>query len=247
MKKKICFIIVIYRPDQKLLDRNLKILRDYQVQVIDNRKTNLGYAGGNNLGAKQALDGGTEWLVILNDDLELNRSEINSFCQFLAKSKPNLIGPYKGSFDSKRWSTILDQSKPSKGAETYLSGSFLAVNRKVIEKLGTLFYDPYFLFYEDAELSIKAKRAGFSLLHHPLKKLIHHASSSTVAGSPLQQYYLARNHLLFVERNAPLAVKLRELIRLPKTIFKHWQKKEFSALEGIWDYLLRRFGQRRYP
>jgi len=268
MKNKIWFIIVIYRPDYPLLRRNLATLAGYPTVIVDNRddrhynlatfkkfknltlldqKANLGYGGGNNLGSAYALKQGAEWVVILNDDLVLEREAIKQFISDLSQTPPGLVGPYRGTLDPKRWTTVFvdQQNQPPNIVLTYLSGSFLAVHREVIGKLGRLFYEPYFLFYEDAELSMRVKRHGFSLRYQPLDRLEHRASSSTGKGSPLQQYYLARNHLLFVERNAPPGVRVRELIRLPKTIYEHRQKREKWALRGIRDYCLRRFGRQK--
>ena len=55
-------------------------------------------------------------------------------------------------------------------------------------------------------------------------------------------YYLARNHLLFVSRQAPLRVKLYEAFRFPKTLSEHIMRHESGALRGIKDYVFRRFG-----
>ena len=95
----------------------------------------------------------------------------------------------------------------------------MAIHKRVIEKIG-YFYEPYFMYYEDADLCVRAKNAGF-----PLKKLngagIEHSDRPVWGkGSRIHEYYLARNHLWFVWRLAPWNVKLYELIRLPKTLLE---------------------------
>jgi hypothetical protein len=84
----------------------------------------------------------------------------------------------------------------------------------------------------------------------PEAKIIHYETSEGAklvhpeGGTDLtKNYYLARNHLLFVERNAPFSVQLRETLRLPKTLWEHFKKGDRSALKGIKDYLLRKYFQ----
>ena len=103
--------------------------------------------------------------------------------------------------------------------EYYISGSFMAIHRKVIAEIG-YFYAPYFMYYEDVDLCVRAARCGF-----PLKKLngagIEHTERPVWSkGSRQHGYYLARNHVWFVWRLAPLRVKLYECIRLPKTLLE---------------------------
>ena len=78
-----------------------------------------------------------------------------------------------------------------------------------------------------------------------LGKAKHKESKSLGQGSYLHQYYLARNHLLFVERIAPIRVKMYEVIRFPKTITEHLTRHEHGAIAGIADYFIRRFGKTR--
>ena len=86
---------------------------------------------------------------------------------------------------------------------------------------------------------------GFWILQLSLDGVTHVDTASLGKGSYLHQYYLARNHFLFVERLAPFSVKLHELVRLPKTVWEHIVRHEQGALHGVRDYLLRRFGQKR--
>lgn len=127
----------------------------------------------------------------------------------------------------------------------YISGTAMLVRREVFETIGLL-ESKYFAYYEDVELCVKAKKAGFKVVFAPQTVITHIESSSFGKNSPAHSYYMARNHLLFVERNASLLIKIRELIRLPKTVWEHRKKREKFALLGIRDYTLGRFGKKDY-
>ncbi|MEK7166327.1 MAG: glycosyltransferase family 2 protein [Patescibacteria group bacterium] len=130
----------------------------------------------------------------------------------------------------------------------FISGTCMLIPRKVFDT-GIKFYEPYFLYYEDVEFCRMASLLGFPSYIVPDAKIIHFETSenkhkslnSLKKNRNLKNYYLARNHLLFVERNAPFGVQLRETIRLPKTLLDHFKKGDGEAIEGIKDYFLRRF------
>jgi GT2 family glycosyltransferase len=95
------------------------------------------------------------------------------------------------------------------------------------------------MYYEDVDFCFRARKAGFKLGIAD-KAIIYHQIKRSKKGKKLMDYYLARNHLLFVKKHAPLFVKIRELIRLPKTLWEHYRNKEFGALIGIKDALLKK-------
>lgn len=237
MKEKIIFVIVTYKPNKKALEGLKRELGSWQVIVIDNTSDNRGYSGGANIGMEKAIKAGAQWIVVMNDDMSLTKDAIKKFTDILKKSPVAIVGPFAGALDTVRWSTIY----PSRTVD-YISGSIMAIHRKVIETVG-YFYKPYFIYYEEVELCLQAKRAGFPLIYAPLPG-IHHKESATMGqGSFYQEYYAARNHLLFVERNAPTSVKLHALLRMPKTLYEHYQNGNVGALTGVRDFALRRFGQ----
>ena len=124
----------------------------------------------------------------------------------------------------------------------YIPGTAMLIKKEVLEKTG-LFEEKYFIYYEDTEISQKAQKQGYKIAIIPNATIRHKESSSFGKKSKAHSYYLSRNHLLFVERNAPISIRLREFIRLPKTIWEHLQNKDRYALLGIRDYFLRRFGK----
>ena len=252
MNTAIAFIIISYHPEKKELQELIATLTGFFVIVVDNggtltfddvgkatllsQSSNVGYASAANIGIHHASGFGATWFVMLNQDVKCTRKSILSLTRKLRVLPPSVAGPFPGGLDPKRWTTIL----PAESVD-YLTGSIVAIHEKVIGKVG-YFYEPYFLYYEDADYSVRAKLAGFPLVRISLEHVNHEETRSLGKGSFTHQYYLSRNHLLFVFRLAPRMVKLHELVRLPKTISEHIRRKEHGALTGIRDFLLRKGG-----
>lgn len=208
---KISFVIVTYKPVQETLRQLIATIQGWPVEVIDNTDRNLGFGGGANVGMKKAFDAGAAWAIVCNQDVTLTKEGVTKFAKALEHCKPGIVGPEAGTLDPKRWTTILKFHKVER--PDYISGSMIAIHRNVYEVTGG-FYEPYFMYYEDVDLCIRATRTGFSLKHAPIEGFVHIPHGNT--------YYLARNHLWFVWRLAPLTVKLYEFFRLPKTFFELW-------------------------
>lgn len=248
----IAFIIIAYHPEMESFGALVRDLSGYRTIVIDNGMTlaqsqvgkatllsqtrNRGFATAANIGIHYASARGTKWFVILNQDFSFARSSIPAWVKTLKTLPPCVAGPFSGGLDPKRWTTML----PSDHTD-YLTGSCIAIHERVVRKIG-YFYTPYFLYYEDADFCVRAKNAGFPLTRVDVGDVSHEESMSLGKGSPLHQYYLARNHLLFVRRLAPFRVKLYEGIRFVKTVAEHILRHETGALAGVRDFVLGRFG-----
>lgn len=232
-----------------------KVKKFLSAKLIISRE-NLGFSAGNNVGIKYALQSGADVIFLLNPDTVVSKNFFINFNKntkhLLENPSIGIIGPkiYDGSgkvwslggmLDKKRYSSILEKRLSSE--VDYVSATAVFIKKEVFKKIGK-FKDDYFLYYEDVDFCQRAKIAGFKLVVDPEISIVHHASSSVGKNSPIMQYYMARNHMLFVERFAPAFIKLREIVRLPKTLYQARNRK--YELLGIRDYLLRRFGKSAY-
>ena len=241
-----------------------------RVKIIAN-KSNLGWTGGNNKGVKYALKQKADAIFVLNNDTVITKNCISQLSKILfSKESIGIVGPKiylldekgkktktisfaGGRFTKNRYFGVhvgnnkKDTGKFEKVKESeYITGAAILIKRKVFEKIG-FFDDKYFIYYDESDFCLRARKTGFSIYIQP-KAVAYHAFSGTVeVNSPFQKYYTTRNHYLFVERNAPMRVKLREWLRTPKTAYE-FIKKDFDrySLLGIRDYYLRNFGKRRY-
>jgi len=119
----------------------------------------------------------------------------------------------------------------------FATGCCSLFSAKALKKVG-LFDENYFMYFEDVDLSLRLKKAGFGVFFEPQGIIWHKVARSSGIGSNLNDYFISRNRLLFGFKYAPVRVKgalLKESVRL---LFKGrpWQK------QGIRDFYLGRFG-----
>ncbi len=250
--------------DSASSDNTVSLIKSHFPHItLDLSKQNFGYAKSNNLGIEKALKIGADYVFILNPDTVIDKKCIRSLL-FQAETHvtPRLLGPkiYKvgyhassqskiiwsvgGALDKKRWTAkLIGYSEVDSGQYDHLrqvdfiSGTCMFIPRKVFES-GLRFLESYFMYYEDVELCVGAQKLGF--LSHVVSEatIVHYETSSKMVS---KNYYLSRNHLLFVERNAPIHVKLGEFLRLPISVWEHYKKRDIEAIRGTRDYLLRKF------
>jgi hypothetical protein len=145
----------------------------------------------------------------------------------------NVIGRHRGV-------DLVDKGQFDKTEETEIAtGCCMMVKKEVFEKIG-LFDEKFYLYYEDADLSEKTKKAGYKIVYVPKSILWHkNAGSAGGSGSVLQDYYITRNRLLFGVRYASFRAKLA-LIKESFLILltgRYWQKR------GVLDFYLNKFGK----
>ena len=110
------------------------------------------------------------------------------------------------------------------------------LTKEVLEKVG-LFDEKYFMYYEDTDLSLRIRKAGFKVLYVPTGIVWHKIAQSSGIGSDLNDYYITRNRLLFGVKYAKLRTKLalfKESIRFLINGRK-WQKR------AVIDYFIGNF------
>lgn len=168
------------------------------VEYIYNSK-NLRYAGGNNVGIDFALKKNADYILLLNNDTIVE----SNFLQHListATSNPDIgiIGPKIFYYDQpgliwyaggkiewwKGWIyhkgiRELDSEKYSYKMETdFVTGCCIMIKRELFEKIGKI-DETYFIYGEDVDFCIRARRAGYKIFFDPDAKIWHKLSVST--------------------------------------------------------------------
>ena len=223
---------------------------------IENQE-NLGFAGGNNVGIKYALNCGADYVWLLNNDTIIDKdalieliklAEIDKkigmvssklYCYHELK-KVHYNGEkivYEGMEDVKG-----ELPKPT----NFATGCSLLMRRKFIENVGLLDED-YFLYFEDNDISTRALKAGWKVYYNPYSK-IYHKGGASVGGwlkTPLSVYYATRNLLLYCYKHD--GSKISEIFGSIKCqIFPQLngdRKKIYAFSQGIEDFIFNKKGK----
>ncbi len=119
----------------------------------------------------------------------------------------------------------------------FVTGCSMMIRASVFDRVGML-DDRYYLYLEDLDFCLRAKKAGFSLRYVPSSVLWHvNAGSSGRPGNPLHEYYFTRNRLLLGFRYAPIRTKIA-LFRQALGFTSKIRRKAFM------DWMFGRFGNR---
>ena len=93
----------------------------------------------------------------------------------------------------------------------FITGCLTIFDKSVIDKVG-LWDTSYFLYYEDTDFCVRAKRKGLHLYYDPSILLWHkNAQSTDGSGSKLHEYYQNKNKLKFGLKYAPFRTKIHLL------------------------------------
>jgi O-antigen biosynthesis protein len=90
-------------------------------------------------------------------------------------------------------------------------GCSALLSRAYLEDVG-LFDERLFLYYEDFDLSWRGHHRGWSYVYVPESVVRHSHAATSGEDSDLFKFYVRRNRLLVLLKNAPLAVAAREAV-----------------------------------
>jgi GT2 family glycosyltransferase len=201
-------------------------ITESSLQII-NTQDNLGYAKGNNIGIREALKRGADYILLLNDDTVVSPDFLSILLETAEKSTTiGIVGPAIYYFDDpqKIWFAGAQFDQDScmiKSHETpdvdniassdvidsdYITGCALLIKKAVIEKIGLL-DERFFLYWEDVDWGLRAKGAGLKNFVVRQSGIWHKVSLSTGGmDSPLRAYHKTRSHLLMAKLHSPKAL-----------------------------------------
>jgi GT2 family glycosyltransferase len=111
----------------------------------------------------------------------------------------------------------VDSGQYDQPAEVFAAcGNGMAVRVAAGREVGW-FDEDFFLYYEDTDLSWRLRARGWSIRYEPGAVLRHVHSASSREWSPLWSFYVDRNRLLMLTKNASAGLALRAVLRYPLT------------------------------
>ncbi|HEX5797573.1 MAG TPA: glycosyltransferase family 2 protein [Candidatus Saccharimonadales bacterium] len=200
------------------------------VQIIQNER-NLGFAGGVNVGIKEALEQGAEYIVLLNNDVTLEKNWLVELEKTLKAHKK--AGAATGKLldvDGKKvdntgdeysiWGLTIPRERdlPAEQAndqpgEVFGACAGAAMYRaKAVRDVG-LFDEKFFAYFEDTDYNFRLQLLGWKAMYEP-EAIGYHATGSTsgkLAGFTRLQ--TAKNLPMLFWKNMPLALLPRTFPR----------------------------------
>jgi GT2 family glycosyltransferase len=215
---------------------------------VRNQK-NEGFAKGMNIGIKETLSRGAKWSWLFNYDAMAHPQALSKLISVAQEnSKAGLLSPIiyevnsdnmwfaKGKIDFLRMRTChIKPTKRELSSKTYrsefLTGCALLIKKELIEKIGFL-DENFFLYYEDADYSLRAAQAGFDCLVVPEAKVSHDEKSQL---NSKKIYYLVYSGLLFFNKWMPFYLRpylvVYVTMRKIKNFWDRLYKKDAIAQE----------------
>jgi len=218
--------------------------------LIQTRK-NLGFAGGNNIGLKYALNcNDCDYIWLLNNDTVVDKMALKVLVDCAKTNKNSIYGSKLLSYYypsriqalgisfNKYWGTtkfVVNQSDISK--IDFLVGASMFIPSYVLKRIG-LFSEEYFLYYEEADFWKKCKNkytfvcALDSIVYHKEGATIGASNKSKIEKSLIGDFYGIRNRILFMKKYYPNYL-ITVYLGLIVTIFNRIRRKQYTRVKMI--------------
>ena len=187
-----------------------------QNRLILNEK-NHGYAGGNNIGIACAIKEGARYIWILNPDIRVEPETIDVLLAFIEsdeklaavgartceRARPTKIyydGGYINATDHYKVTLrnfgrdIHECDDEDVEDVDYVVGSCILMRLETVRSIGA-FNETFFLYYEEADWCLRAKKRGWKL-GVTTRTTVYHAPSEK---KQTYHYYMSRNRIRFIK------------------------------------------------
>jgi len=223
------------------------------VQIPKNR----GFAAGANLGLRRALEEGAELMFLVNNDTLIEQQAVAHLVA-QAGTGVGILAPviYYADNQDRVWSaggrihpwtldkyhdqlpTIHESEQTFAEDRDFVTGCGMLLTRQMLETVG-LFDERFFMYYEDADLCVRVRRAGFRILVVPSAKMWHKvALSSGGSDSQTERYWMARSSVIYFRKHARgvqwLAILPWRAGSAIRTTARLWRRGRHEAAAGYW-------------
>ena len=262
-------VVVDNGSDEKLEPHVAKRFPD---ALVVRNETNLGFAGGMNTGTRKALDLDADYVLLLNNDTDVDPAMIRKLVE-AAEQHPDagIISPLDFFRDSPDTISMIglrfDPRRGYQGAPLgrgerdggqfqgvrevdASAGTAMLVPLPVAREVGLLDEDLFF-YIEDIDWALRMRRAG-KRIYAAMEARLWHAQAASSGGeeTPRVTYYTTRNTFVVTARHAPMRgprAAIRHLEILGANLLhafrtKHRLEMARAVLAGWRDYRRGRLG-----
>jgi len=184
------------------------------------QSTNLGFAGGVNVGMQYAIKNGFDFVALFNNDAVADRDWLANLVSSMEDAKVGISTCSFMSIDKKHLDSTGDQFTvwglpyPRGRGETDLdkykgdtdifgsSGGASLYRVSMLKGIG-LFDEDFFAYYEDVDISFRAQLAGWKVKYVPEAIAYHDTGSTSRKIKGFTTYQTMKNQPLVVFKNVP--------------------------------------------
>lgn len=229
------------------------------IYLIQNER-NGGYAAGNNVGIQLALrDNSCDYIWVLNNDTVVQPNALDSLytkcinnnklgvcgSRLVYYHQPHLIQGLGGSIN--KWlgttkhlyaysdSNGMFNEDEIEEKTDYVIGASLFIRKDLIKRIGLLCED-YFLYFEELDYCIRARRAGFSV-GVCVDSIIYHKEGASINNnldhgsvSDFSDYFFWTSKFIFMRKFYPFSYRLFSFVYM---VFVKLFKMEFKRLYNL--------------
>lgn len=194
------------------------IIRGKNIDLINNGN-NEGFAKAVNLGITKAKEHNPTHIILLNPDLSFTKDEMET----LLNSEGDIVGPVLKFKRDNKWvydyggkvnlllgrpiheesSTILNTDVP---AIDFISGACMLIKSEVVNRVG-LFDERFFMYFEDVDFCLRAKKVGFDIKVNPEAIFSHDIEEHRFTQNAAKLSYVLKSNWQFVQKWIPLYAK----------------------------------------
>lgn len=231
-------IKIIEYSEKEIKDLNDEYLSSDKLLIIKNDE-NYGFAEGNNIGIRYALNNlDSDYILLLNNDTVVDEKFLNELVD-AAESNDEIgaVGPKTYYYNEKnmiQWTAggflepkyfkvesigpfEIDKGQYDMNQELdYIIGSCVLCKRNVIEKVGLLDHG-YFMYFEDVDWSLRILKSNYKCVYAYKSKIWHKMGVSS--GACFKTHYYHMNRIYLFKKYSKRTEYLKSLLRFIFTVF----------------------------
>jgi len=227
---------------------------------------NLGFAGGNNVAIRIALQEQTAYVWLLNNDTLVAPDSLSALVQraecdgavgavgskIRYAADPDRLWYAGGEFTRYGWTrhrgfNEIDRGQfDTAGPTGFVTGCSMLVPTAVVRDVGLMDED-YFLYWEEVDWNARIARSGRCLVYEPRSIVWHKVGASTGGeASPLKSRYEGRNRVRFYRVQRPALAAYVVATSLAQSLWAAILGRPrigAAIARGVWDGIVGRKGR----
>jgi hypothetical protein len=196
---------------------------------------NLGYTVANNVGISRALELGSDYIFLLNNDTVVDAHMLSQLVAVAeSDARIGVVGPTMLYFDQPEVIWCAGNSIDWSNGETYrmqdgshvsaiekdlprdvdfITSCAISIKRAVFDDVGFM-DERFFIYYDETDWFVRLRAAGWRAVYVPQARMWHKVSATMGESSPRTDYYMIRNKFLFLAKNLKGTERAMALLRL---------------------------------